>query len=50
MLDDLVSRLAWVVAAGLDRSADQRPGSNLGSAFGHNTTTPIGGKISGGVE
>jgi hypothetical protein len=37
MLVDLVSRLAWVVAAGLDRSAEQRPGSNLGCAFGHTT-------------
>ena len=31
--DDLVSLLAWVVAAGLDRSAEQRPESNLGCAL-----------------
>ena len=33
MLDDLVLRLASVVAAGLDHSAEQRPGSNLGCAL-----------------
>ena len=41
MLDDLVSRLAWVVAAGLDRSAEQRPGSDLGCAL--TMASPQGG-------
>jgi hypothetical protein len=41
MLDDLVSRLAWVVAGGLDRSAEQRPGSDLGCAL--TMASPQGG-------
>ena len=38
---DLVSRLAWVVAGGLDRSAEQRPGSDLGCAL--TMASPQGG-------
>ena len=41
MLDDLVSLSAWVVVAGLDRSAEQRPGSNLGCAL--TMASPQGG-------